>query len=68
VRLSASRSRLDTAIVAQNNRGRGRARQDCKLDVDLRGAQSDGLGGIGSMRGAIVDVGQLVELLPSMAM
>jgi len=26
------------------------------------------LGGIGSMRGAIVDVGQLVELLPSMAM
>jgi len=26
------------------------------------------LRGIGSMRGAIVDVGQLVELLPSMAM
>jgi uncharacterized protein YjbI with pentapeptide repeats len=58
---------LDTVVFPRSDLRRADLSQVRAKDVDLRGARLDAMKGIGSLRGATIDVEQCVALAPALA-
>src|SRR5690606_72686 len=60
-------AKLDRVAFADTTVGRLDVREARLTDVDLRGAELDGIDGVASLRGATIDGHQLVRLAPLLA-
>jgi len=65
--LDLVQAKLDRVAFADTTVGRLDVRDATLTDVDLRGAELDGIDGVASLRGATIDGHQLVRLAPLLA-